>query len=801
MKYKGCVVLGVDKAHIEQYLALVPSNHHERKIERDGDNYHLTVVSANEVNKNGDMDFDDSQDDFRILGLGFNKGCYFLVCIYPYGDRYRKKHGLGPKDFHITLGFESKDVHEIPKNIRTIIHMSDSIVHDMLAIPSYPTSKYIEFLKQLRERMPENPALIYRLATVYGNMRTETYCLEAIKLANILSQYDIVKAYYLILRIRHYFNTITDKMVKSMIKGLVAENEITQSEELVKLLEILNSFLIRENEQLILDTSKLKLICLPRNFSFIDNDKLVSGSGGISKDNLLSLKYLGISNIVTLTEDPLTIDDNDITFYHYPIIDRREPTIETVNSILNIINDNIQKKVKINIHCVGGIGRTNTILACYLMSRDLSLSPSSAISYLKQDRIVKLEPVQVNFLKEYYAFLHNPDRKFNNKLPKAIMLVGPPCSGKTTFSLSVIKTYHNVIHINQDDLGNKCCYDLVSANTSNNKTLIIDSCNLTVMKRKEWFSALNLANSRVECVFFNYPIQKCKDRFLTRTCHPTLQFDGKNHARGFRVIEQNHNSLETPSKSEGFSQIFQINSNHDLGDLYEHYGVNYVNPDKMLKFPRTPHLANLNAATDDDIICSDKIAKEVLSNVIMIEEKIDGACTGIYVDSEDKLMVHNRSHFVNPKSDDQYNKLDKWLRDHTEDLYHILGNKKLVLYGEWVATRHSIHYTGLPDLFLVFDIYNRETNQFYSRTKIIELLQPTNLQLVPLMAIGNFTFDDLLKMIKTKSMFYDGEIEGVYIRTFTDEIVTGRYKLVRCDFISGDEHWRRKPKVPNGITF
>jgi atypical dual specificity phosphatase len=52
--------------------------------------------------------------------------------------------------------------------------------------------------------------------------------------------------------------------------------------------------------------------------------------------------------------------------------------------------------------------------------------------------------------------------------------------------------------------------------------------------------------------------------------------------------------------------------------------------------------------------------------------------------------------------------------------------------------------------------------------------------------------NDLLQMIRRRSMFYDGEVEGIYVKVEDSGcFVKLRGKVVRSDFIAGNEHWTK----------
>ena len=157
----------------------------------------------------------------------------------------------------------------------------------------------------------------------------------------------------------------------------------------------------------------------------------------------------------------------------------------------------------------------------------------------------------------------------------------------------------------------------------------------------------------------------------------------------------------------------------------------------LLKFPRTPHLKNLGAATRDDKVLGDVAFVSMLrtrpaGTRLVVEEKIDGANMGISINEQGKIVVQNRSHFITPSYHPQFAPLFKWLADYTADLWEILIPCRHILYGEWCYATHSVEYTTLPSWFVSYDIYDRETNMFLDRNVIEAMLQRTRIPIVPL---------------------------------------------------------------------
>lgn len=73
--------------------------------------------------------------------------------------------------------------------------------------------------------------------------------------------------------------------------------------------------------------------------------------------------------------------------------------------------------------------------------------------------------------------------------------------------------------------------------------------------------------------------------------------------------------------------------------------------------------------------------------------------------------------------------------------------------------------------------------------------------MVPVILEGRMPGDEELReLVQKRSSYYDGRMEGVYLKVEKNGRVVSRGKVVRGDFIPGNEHWTRGNLRVNGMT-
>jgi atypical dual specificity phosphatase len=137
------------------------------------------------------------------------------------------------------------------------------------------------------------------------------------------------------------------------------------------------------------------------NFSWVVPDE-IAGSGQIGAwgayadealaNDVWDLKECGVGAIVSLTEKPLDsgpITSLNMDYLHLPIPDMSAPSLGEIERFLSFAVDMIDRGRSVLVHCGAGLGRTGTMLACYLVLK--GHEPLAAIQRVRIDRPGSIE--------------------------------------------------------------------------------------------------------------------------------------------------------------------------------------------------------------------------------------------------------------------------------------------------------------------------------------------------------------------------------------------------------------------------
>ena len=256
-----------------------------------------------------------------------------------------------------------------------------------------------------------------------------------------------------------------------------------------------------------------------------------------------------------------------------------------------------------------------------------------------------------------------------------------------------------------------------------------------------------------------------------------------------------------------------------------------IREDGLLKYPRTPHLEGSRLQPGDSAADQTPLASLAGLN-LAIEEKVDGANSGISFSDSAELRLQSRGHFLTGGAREKhFNQLKQWAQVHEDAFFDVLGTR-YIMFGEWMYAKHSMYYDALPHLFLEFDVFDKQAGQFLSTPRRRELLEPLPVVSVPVLYEGTAPtkVEELmgwigLSVARTEQWRQslseeasrreldldrvgeqtdaDERVEGLYIKVEDTDRVVSRYKFVRASFtqtiLDQDEHWLKRPIVPNRL--
>ena len=123
------------------------------------------------------------------------------------------------------------------------------------------------------------------------------------------------------------------------------------------------------------------------NFGWVLNDELAGSQGPASLDDLSFLYHQGIRSVIRMEERTIPANAGntfDLVDLFVPVPDFTPPNPDQILRMIEFIDRETAAKRPVVVSCYAGIGRTGTVLACYLVHR--GHNPVDAINRIRELR-------------------------------------------------------------------------------------------------------------------------------------------------------------------------------------------------------------------------------------------------------------------------------------------------------------------------------------------------------------------------------------------------------------------------------
>lgn len=136
------------------------------------------------------------------------------------------------------------------------------------------------------------------------------------------------------------------------------------------------------------------------NFSWIIEGKLAGSMGPVDRQQLQYLKDQGVGALVRMERRTVSGEDVGLVDMAEFVVDFTPPTQDQIDRMIAFIDDQIAASTPVAVSCQAGVGRTGTVLACYLVHT--GYEAGDAIAEVRRLRPRSVEaPGQVESVYQY----------------------------------------------------------------------------------------------------------------------------------------------------------------------------------------------------------------------------------------------------------------------------------------------------------------------------------------------------------------------------------------------------------------
>lgn len=151
------------------------------------------------------------------------------------------------------------------------------------------------------------------------------------------------------------------------------------------------------------------------NFGWVIHGSLAGAQGPTNRRDLMYLKLHDIRAIVRMEEQTISGENVELVDLYEPVTDFRPPLPAQIDRMVEFIAEQIETWERpVVVTCMAGIGRTGTVLACYLVHE--GYAPDKAIELVRELRPRSIQTrEQEGAVHEYAELLKSREQERRGK--------------------------------------------------------------------------------------------------------------------------------------------------------------------------------------------------------------------------------------------------------------------------------------------------------------------------------------------------------------------------------------------------
>lgn len=181
------------------------------------------------------------------------------------------------------------------------------------------------------------------------------------------------------------------------------------------------------------------------------------------------------------------------------------------------------------------------------------------------------------------------------------------------------------------------------------------------------------------------------------------------------------------------------------------------------------------------------------SPYVCVQEKIDGSSCGMTLGPEGHPVIRNRDHILtkgylkDTPAKMQFRPVFNWFYEHKKMFSALVEQGPYSVYGDWMYMAHGMKYDLLPSLFMTYDVYNHEKEQFLESKQSQSILVECGFSFINCIHFGPLdSWLQIEEMANDLTSYADNtQREGVYVKVSNGDWITHRFKMVRPGFVQG----------------